>query len=110
MGPLFFIIFINDPPKLLSTPSLIYADDISVNNSFPMILQNDLDHDWSQIYLLYHNVKKCEVMHFGSKLQLSNKLIYFINDVTIGGTFLVNDLGVYISDLDWEDQVIKVCS
>ena len=52
-------------------------------------------------------VNKCEVMHFGSKLQLSNKHIYFINDVAIGETFLVKDLGVYISpDQDWEDQVI----
>ena len=50
-------------------------------------------------------------MHFGSKLHLSNKHIYFINDVAIRETILVKDLGVYISpDLDWEDQVIKVCS
>ena len=50
-------------------------------------------------------------MHFGSKLQLSNKHIYFINDVVNGKTFLVKDLGVYISpDLDWEDQLIKVFS
>ena len=55
LGPLFVIIFINDQLKLLSTPSLTYADDIkliSVNNSLNQskILQNDLDitHYWSQ--------------------------------------------------------------
>ena len=37
--------------------------------------------------------------------------IYFINGIAIGETYLVKDLGVYISpNLDWDDQVIKVCS
>ena len=56
LGPLFFIIFINDIPQLLSTPTLTYADDtklISVNDSLnqSLILQNSLNiiYEWSQI-------------------------------------------------------------
>jgi hypothetical protein len=74
LGP-FFIIFINDLPKRFSTPSLTHTDDtklISINNSLnqSMILQNNLNfiHDWSQIWLLYLNVKKCEVMHYQTNL------------------------------------------
>ena len=48
LGPLFFIIYINDRSGLLSTPSLTYADDtklVSVNVSAnqSLILQNDLN-------------------------------------------------------------------
>ena len=118
LGPLFFIIYVNDLFGLLSTPSLTYADDtklVSVNVSAnqSLILQNDLNliFDWSQVWLLFLHIKKCEVMHFGNKLQLKNKCTYFINSIAIGETYLVKDLGVYISpNLDWDDQVIKVCS
>jgi len=77
LGPLFFIIYVNDLFGLLSTPSLTYADDtklVSVNVSAnqSLILQNDLNliFDWSQVWLLFLHIKKCEVMHFGNKLQL----------------------------------------
>jgi hypothetical protein len=118
LGPLFFIIYINDLDDLLSTPSLTYADDkklISVNASVnqSLILQNDLNliYDWSQIWLLFLNIKKCEVMYFGNNQQLLNKNIYALNGTIISETFLVKDLGVLISpNLDWDAQVIKVCS
>jgi len=64
LGPLFFIIFINYLPRLLSIPSLTYADDtklVSVNDLVnpSLILQHDLDtvYDWSQLWLLFFNEK-----------------------------------------------------
>jgi hypothetical protein len=118
LGPLFFIIYINDLFKLLVTLSETYADDtklISVNTSDvqPLILQNDLNiiYNWSQVWLLFLNIKKCEVMYFGSKNQLESKNIYKINEVPIVETKLVKDLGIYISpDLNWDEQVIRVCA
>ena len=78
--------------------------NVSANQS--LILQNDLNliYDWSQVWLLFLHIKKCEVMHFGNKLQLKNKYTYFINSIAIGETNLVKDLAVYISpNLDWDD-------
>jgi hypothetical protein len=118
LGPLFFIMYINDLTQILSTPSKIYADDtklISVNKSINQstLLQQDLNilYDWTQVWLLFLNIKKCEVVYFGTSIQLNSKCVYTINGSPITETKLVKDLGIYISpDLNWDEQVIRVCA
>ena len=50
-------------------------------------------------------------MHFGNKEQLKSKVIYTLNNIPIVETFLVKDLGIYISpELNWDEQVTRVCA
>jgi hypothetical protein len=80
IGPLLFIIYVNDLINMLSVHVKGFADDlqlISVNNSEDQhqILQDNFDSifEWTQQWQLHLNIKKCKVMHFGSNSQLVNR-------------------------------------
>ena len=115
LGPIFFIIYINNVVSKLVTPCYIFADDTKIpsantNVNQCHVLQLDLDiiHRWCSEWLLFLNVQKCHVLHFGNKEQLLNKFKYNIN-----GQYLTveKDLGVFVSsDLNWDKQVSQVCS
>ena len=50
LGPLLFLVFINDLPDVLETSfAYLFADDTKINNTEPVLLQNDLLrlHQWS---------------------------------------------------------------
>ena len=52
---------------------------------------------------------KCHVLHFGNKIQLSNKRKYYINGQILEETSFV--LGVFVTpELNWDKQVSSVCS
>jgi len=51
--------------------------------------------------LLFLNTKKCKVLHFGNKTQLSDRFKY------LEETIIEKDLGVYISyDLNWYPKFV----
>ena len=74
LGPILFIIYINDLPNAVSSLVRIFADDTKV---FTRVhseedfcrLQDDLDKlgEWSSQWQLHFNVKKCGVMHYGQQ-------------------------------------------
>ena len=69
LGPVLFLIFINDLPDCISSFSDIFADDTKAfntcNNSD--ILQEDLAalQEWSDMWQLFFNCSKCKCLHFG---------------------------------------------
>ena len=76
LGPLFFIIYINDLPGVISGDSLIalYADDSklyrAINSPEDIAsLQDDLDKisDWCKESKMKVNVKKCKIMRITGK-------------------------------------------
>ena len=71
LGPLLFIIFINDLPDGLSSLCEIFADDTKLFNSHKKskIMQQDLLTltKWSNVWQINFNISKCSVLHIGAK-------------------------------------------
>jgi ribonucleases P/MRP protein subunit RPP40 len=101
LGPLLFVIFINDLVNRLSCPCLLYADDLKVYTSIKSssdyaTLQKDLNtvSDWCSINRMSLNVTKCCVISFTKK---KNRVVhsYFIRDKTLKRCDIIKDLGIY---------------
>ena len=67
MGPILFVIYINDLPNYHTSQSKMFADDIKIyNRSFNHdIVQMDRNNmaKWSTDWCLYINKKKCNALH-----------------------------------------------
>ena len=98
LGPILFLIYINDMPKVLANTCKLFADDAKVfgDVSKPdIILQKDIDNlsSWSETWQLPFNVKKCKCLHIGRNNPE--------NSYTMNGHILENvgsqkDLGIIV--------------
>lgn len=80
LGPLLFIIFINDLPDGINNICKIFADDTKLYNSHNnhITIQKDLLAflEWSEKWLLKFNKSKCSVLHMGKN---NNKHKYYMD-------------------------------
>jgi len=97
LGPLLFILYVNDLPGLVSSNMKLFADDskifnLSANSSE---LQTDLNsvQAWSDRWLLKFNETKCKVIHFGHG---NSETEYKLKNTVIGISETERDLGVLI--------------
>ena len=70
LGPLLFLVFINDLPDVLETSiAYLLADDTKINNTDPALLQNDLLrlHKWSLENKMQFNFSKTSLIWFTLK-------------------------------------------
>ena len=102
LGPVLFLIFINDLDSGLSSSVLKFADDTKlyrpVNNQMNgMSLQQDLNivSNWAERWQMEFNVSKCKVMHYGKK---NIGYSYSMNGQLLEETDSEKDLGVVFSD------------
>ena len=115
LGPILFLIYVNDIPEMVNCSIKMFADDTKLFRTVKSIddcniLQNDLDtlSQWTNEWLLSFNIDKCKVMHIGKN---NPKLEYTMrteneNKILIE-TREEKDLGVWITnDLKPEKQVI----
>jgi len=72
LGPILFIIYINDLPQSIDSDSKIFADDTKVYRNIDSSddrtkLQNDINslEAWSQKWQIEFNIDKCSVVHIG---------------------------------------------
>ena len=101
LGPLLFVIFINDMPdevkfsicKLFADDCKLYGTVGDAENKLQMDLAN-LEH-WSKSWQLPFNATKCKVMHLGYK---NPKKTYHLNDQVLDVTDSEKDLGVIIDN------------
>ena len=91
MGPLLFLLYINDLPSVLdpSTSCRLFADDCLIYRSTkslsdPVTLQRDLEalYDWGELWGLKFNVAKCNLMH------LDHKTVSPVRFYTLGGEII----------------------
>ena len=82
LGPLLFLIYVNDLPKTICSPSLLFADDTKLFRPITDFqssqqLQDDILilEQWSKIWQLIFNTKKSFIMHLGRN---NPNYIYYI--------------------------------
>lgn len=101
LGPLLFIIFINDLPIRLKMENLLFADDLKlfarVNNiNDAMNLQNDIDRliVWCESNDLDLNIDKCFVVKYHRKISPMN-FEYRMSNKALTEVTQIKDLGVF---------------
>ena len=123
LGPILFLIFINDLPLGIISPVSLFADDskifsriISEKNSIKEkmngnyfngneILQNDLNNirEWARRWKMEFNVDKCKIMHIGRTNPQNN---YHMDGAELIKTDKEKDLGVLVeSNLEFEQHI-----
>ena len=100
LGPLLFLLFINDLVMAIQAPKLLYADDLKIfnivdNSKSCLSLQNDINEvvKWCADNKLKINIGKCTVMTFTRKLTMT-EFDYQINEQNVTRVTAVKDLGV----------------
>ena len=111
LGPLLFVLFINDLPDGINNIAKLFADDLKViaNPNNRDRVDSDLHYlqQWEDTWLLRFNPSKCKVMHVNYNDNPLNT--YVFNDVTLGTINEERDLGVLSSStLQWNSN-IKAC-
>ena len=120
LGPILFLIFINDLPLEVISPLLLFADDSKIftrivsetsktnpqGNYGREVLQRDLNNikEWANKWKMEFNVDKCKVMHLG---RLNPKHTYTMGDRDLTVTSEEKDLGVIFDENLEFDKHIK---
>ena len=102
IGPILFVIFINDMPDVIKHNFCkLFADDCKLYGEVTAdgenLVQTDLTllEEWSRIWQLPFNAKKCKSMHFGRK---NPKRVYTLNGQELEQITSEKDLGVMVDD------------
>ena len=109
LGPLLFNIYVNDIPDVVSSPILLFTDDIKIFRCIKTYqdyiqLQSDLNclSERSLMWKLKFNISKCNVLHLGFSHQ---QHIYYLSGAAIQPVLSVRDLGVIIDyDLKFHEH------
>ena len=115
LGPLMFLLFINDIHENLDSTLRLFADDAllyrsisTVNDS--VILQNDIDKlvSWSKTWQMQFNVSKCYTMRI-SRRKEPVLMDYYIDGYKLSPVKNHPYLGVMLSDdLRWNSHVDNI--
>ena len=104
LGPLLFLIFINDLLRSFKCPAFAFADDIKIVSSMErQMLESDIEKlvKWTQLWDLPLNAAKCHVLTQGEGITTT----IGENDVLINPSTEVKDLGVRVtSNFKWNTQ------
>lgn len=101
LGPMLFIMYINDLPDYLDYANvLLYADDVKLFYKIDSTndcekLQHDFNNlsEWSNANFLQLNLKKCKTMSF-NRLKTEVHYTYNLSGASLEKCILFNDLGV----------------
>ena len=108
LGPILFLIYINDLDDSITSNVLKFADDTKLfrkvnTDGDKQHLQNDLDRlvKWSEKWWMLFNFGKCKCLHTGhGNLNVNYKM----GDTVLGTTVKEKDLGVISADMKVSEQ------
>jgi hypothetical protein len=117
LGPLLFLIYINDIVQGLKSEIRLFADDSILYRPITsqedhQILQNDLHklQQWAEVWKMSFNVKKCAIMSCTRKKNPSI-FNYILKNETIPRVKDHDYLGIRVSnDLNWDKHCEQVIS
>ena len=106
LGPILFLIFINDLPDVLNCCMKLFADDAKlympiINCHDEEILQQNLDNSdkWAEIWDMDFNTKKCKHMRLGAKTPLQQYTMKSgVERVNLEQVTSEKDLGVTVDN------------
>ena len=112
LGPLIFLLYINDIADDLNATCHLFADDCLLYKCYSEFqetnsLQKDLNklEIWSNRWLLEFNPPKCKVMYISNQKSIQNA-DYFLNGQKLESVEFEKYFGVYIqSNLKWSKHV-----
>ena len=115
LGPLLFVIYINDLPEHVISQMYLFADDTKLmkkvrTRNDSVLLQNDMDgmQNWSNTWLLNFHPDKCHVLTLGKLHNIKHAHNYRLGDTELEHVFNEKDLGVVIdSDLSFKDHIAE---
>ena len=125
LGPLLFVIFVNDMFACVSegTNIALYADDTKIwreihSSIDHFILQDDIDKlsQWSIINKMKFHHSKCKVLSVSNQRNILHNLPFTIFQYKLGDKYIEyvnshNDLGVSVNEkLTWTEQCNKLIS
>ena len=117
LGPLLFLIFINDIIENIESDIFIFADDttLTATDKTPDLTTNKLNRDlfrikqWADKWKVIFNAKKSKNIIF-SKLTHNNTAPLKYNNIDIERVSSHKHLGVHLTyNLDWSVQLKQVC-
>ena len=114
LGPILFIICINDLLENIESEVLLFADDIKNFNHIAtradaLTLQSDIDsvESWSQKWLLTFHPDKCHVLTTGKFENIRHTHRYSVYEKELEHVFEKKHLGVIMdSDLNFEQHIM----
>ena len=117
LGPLLWLLYINDIVDNLESETLLFADDtcIFASGSDPTetteILNRDLQKisDWASKWKVLFNPGKTKEIIFSNKV-LANSLPVMFNNIEVQRVFPHKHLGIWLaSTLSWQKQIHELC-
>ena len=112
LGPLLFIMYINDLMTITNVEIYFYADDAKLMHQVSsaldcMTLQLAVTevHTWSQVWGLTFNPSKCNVISFNRKSSII-EFVYTMDGNPLQRATSLSDLGLLVDDrLKWDNHI-----
>ena len=116
LGPVLFVLYINDLPNSLTTNSFMFADDTKIYQSYPRneppptSIQDDLKllEIWSKTWLLQFHPQKCHQLIISNNYQFTPRTI---EDTVLSCVKCEKDLGIMVDDnLNFDRHIEVICN